>query len=389
MPRRPRTRAHVPIVAACVALAASACGPSTSNEAAAQPRVGCRDGQRLVVAPPARGSTYLGAFPFLGNTEDRVSAGRITGFERLSGRQLAWVYVSDNWLGAIRFPGQSVATIRATGAVPFIRLMPRSSFDQYRADPRYSMASIVRGRHDEALQEWARAAARVRGPLMVEFGTEVNGAWFPWNGRWNGGATTTRYGDPSWPDGPERFRDAYRHVVRLFRAAGARNVTWVFHVDSSPEPEARWNDARWYWPGEAFVDWIGLSAYGPQTDDEDLERFDDVLSRGYASATRLSRTRPIALLEFAIADDGGGGGGGGGGGRPTRDEAAWTRDAFDAIESGRYPRLRGVAWWHERWTNDDGSVSDLRIDSSPALLDAYRASVADPRYVSRVRTHCR
>lgn len=314
-----------------------------------------------------------------------MTAARIEGFERLSGRELAWVYVSDNWIDGIRFPARSVATIRSSGAVPFIRLMPRSTWDEYRVDPSYSMTSILRGRHDEALRAWARAAARVRGPLMVEFGTEVNGAWFPWNGRWNGGATTSRYGDPRWPDGPERFRDAYRHVVRLFRAEGAHNVTWVFHADSSPEPEADWNDMRWYWPGDAFVDWIGLSAYGPQQPGEELEPFDDVLAHGYAEASRLSPTTPLALLEFAIADDGETTGQSG-----ARDEAAWTRAAFAAIEAGRYPRLRGVAWWHERWTNDDGSVSDLRINSSATLLDAYRRSIADPaRYVSRVRTTCR
>jgi hypothetical protein len=272
--------------------------------------------------------------------------------------------------------------------------MPRSTWREHAVDPRYSMQSILSGRHDRALRAWARAAARVRGPLMLEFGTEVNGDWFPWNGRWNGGATTTRYGDARWPDGPERFRDAYRHVVRLFRAEGARNVTWVFHVDASPQPDpgepgGGWNAARWYWPGDAYVDWIGLSAYGPQDPSEELEPFDDVLARGYAETSRLSRTKPLALLEFAIADDGAGGAGGAGVAGVVRDEAAWTRDAFAAIESGRYPRLRGVAWWHERWTDDDGSVSDLRIDSSPAQLDAYRTSIADSRYVSRVRTTCR
>ena len=48
--------------------------------------------------------------------------------------------------------------------------------------------------------------------MLVEFGTEMNGFWFPWNGKWNGAGATTGYGDPALPDGPERFRDAYRHV---------------------------------------------------------------------------------------------------------------------------------------------------------------------------------
>ena len=29
---------------------------------------------------------------------------------------------------------------------------------------------------------WGRAAQTFGTPLIVEFGTEVNGSWFPWNG---------------------------------------------------------------------------------------------------------------------------------------------------------------------------------------------------------------
>ncbi len=337
---------------------------------------------RTIVAPPAGDGVLLGAFPFLGNSEDVVTAERITQFEGLAGRELAWVYASDTWFGGIRFPARSVATIRRTGSVPFLRLMPRSSWREGARDPRYSMQSILAGRHDAALRAWGRAAARSGGPLMVEFATEANGSWFPWSGAWNGGAVTTRYGDRRWPDGPERVRDAYRHVVDVVRGAGARNVTWVLHLDAGSDPAAAWNAPRWYWPGDRYVDWIGLSAYGSQSRDEAVRPLEDVLAPGYRAVSRLSSTRPIALLEFAVADDARSPQDGG------RDEAAWTSAAFDAIESGRYPRLRGVAWWHERWTEDDGSVVDLRVDSSPALLDAFRARVANARYVSRARTRC-
>ena len=35
---------------------------------------------------------------------------------------------------------------------------------------------------------------------------------------------------PNFPDGPERFRDAYRHIIDLFRKEGVKNITWCFHV---------------------------------------------------------------------------------------------------------------------------------------------------------------
>ena len=43
-------------------------------------------------------------------------------------------------------------------------------------------------------------------------------------------AKTNGYGDPYFPDGPERFRDAYRHIIDLFRKEDVKNITWCFHV---------------------------------------------------------------------------------------------------------------------------------------------------------------
>lgn len=376
----PRTRfTRTPATLALVALALAACG----DAGAGQPRTkqmqpaGCAPGQRLVVAAPPDGRSYLGAFPFLGNTEDQVSRMRIASFEQTAGHELAWTYFSDNWGDGIRFPAAAVRTIRASGSTPFIRMMPRSDFDEGQRDERWSTGSIATGRHDVALRAWMRRAARVDGPMLVEFGAEANGDWFPWNGRWNGGGERTRYGDPRWPDGPERFRDAFRRVVRLSREAGASNVTWVFHVDATPDPDVWWNQARWYWPGDRWVDWLGLSAYGSQSPNEPVEPIDSQLDRGYRDVAALSRRAPIALLETGVSA------------APGRDTGSWTRDAFATIASGRYPRLRGVAWWHERWTSDDGSVSDLRIDSTAAQLRAYRSATAGGRYVTQLRTACR
>jgi beta-mannanase len=90
----------------------------------------------------------------------------------------------------------------------------------------------------------------------------VNGDWFPWNGRWNGAGRTDGYANPDLPDGPERFRDAYRHIVDICRNKGGNNLTWFFHVDVGAWPKQPWN-TRFanYYPGDAYVDWIGISDY--------------------------------------------------------------------------------------------------------------------------------
>jgi hypothetical protein len=314
-----------------------------------------------VVSPPA--GIYHAAFPDFGGSEDIVSASRIRDFEALAGKRIAWAYFSNNWIDGITFPAEAVKSVRDTGSVPFIRMMPRSSFAETGPDPVYNLDRITRGDFDPALAAWAQAARATGTPLMVEFGTEVNGDWFPWNGRWYGGAA-----------GPEKFRNAYRHIVDLFRREDARNVTWVFHVDASRSPDAAWNTMAAYYPGDDYIDWLGISVYGAQEPNEDWISFADRLDPAYAELVAFQPSKPIAVLEFGVTD-----------GVAGHDKAAWISDAFAAVTSGRYPRIKAMSYWHESFDNDDGTRSTLRIDSSDPALQAYRAGVASPSFVSEAQ----
>jgi hypothetical protein len=252
---------------------------------------------------PASPDIYLAAFPFFGNEEDVVTAERITEFEALAGRPITWAYFSDNWIGGISFPSANVQTIIAAGRVPFIRMMMRSTFDGP-PDPVYSLQDILDGDYDAQLSQWATDAKNCGSPLLVEFGTEVNGEWFPWNGRWNGGGSTVGYGDPALADGPERFRDAFRHIRTLCDDAGAANITWFYHVNYDSWPEESWNDMAAYYPGDDWVDWIGISVYGPQTPMEQYQNFVDLMDAAYPDLEAISATKPLAILEIGIAEAG-------------------------------------------------------------------------------------
>ena len=40
-------------------------------------------------------------------------------------------------------------------------------------------------------------------------------------------------------------------------------------------------------------------------------------------------------------------------------------------------------YWHERWQNEDTSYSNLRVNSSPESLQAYRQCIAHPYWIDR------
>ena len=353
------------------AVAASSCALAlfAASAGAAEPSV---------LLPPPPGGIYHAANAGFGGTEDHVSAGRIRGFEREVRKPIGWAYFSDNWTHGVDFPARQVSAIRAAGRVPFIRMEPRSSFRAGGPDRRYAMQSLIDGAWDtprqgsQGLTEWCRRAAAVDGPLLVEFGTEVNGSWFPWNGRWNGGATRDGYGDPELADGPERFRDAYRHVVETCRSAGALNITWFFHVDVEGSPAADWNAPAAYYPGDGYVDWIGVSAYGSLHPSYPWQSFRERYGRAREEIRALG-PKPVALLETGVREDPS---------RPGR-KARWTKRMLHDVRT-RFPEIRAVSWWNERY-RDDGATIDLRVDSSASALRAYRRGVSARAFTSELR----
>lgn len=329
--------------------------------------------QSHVQLVPLADGVYHGAFPDFGPSEDEVTSERINAFVDLIGKDIAWGYFSDNWFDGITFPATEVATLRQHGITPFIRLMPRSQFQNSGQDPVYTLDAIREGTFDTALREWARQARSTDTPLLVEFGTEMNGNWFTWAGLYNGGDSTTSYGDPEHADGPERFIDAYRHIVDLFRSEGAHNITWFFHINLESAPDAAWNQPAAYYPGDAYVDWIGISVYGAQRTGDPWISFQERMDTHYDRIANIAPHTPIAILEFGVDE------------RPGESKADWINDALTTILEGRYPRIKAISYWHSTWTNTDTSLSRLRLDSSEESLRAYRELITSPSFSTTPR----
>lgn len=306
------------------------------------------------------------AFPDFGPTEDVVSVDRVREFEQLVGKEIAWAYFSDNWFDGIAFPQEEVDAIRRAGSVPFIRIMPRSNFYK-QSDPVYSFTALVEGEYDSDLRNWMRDAALVPGPLLVEFGTEMNGNWFPWSGYALGGRSTAEYGDPTLHDGPELFVDAYRHLVDIAREEGADNLVWFLHYNLLPAPIRPWNSYAAYYPGDEYVDWIGISVYGAQLPDSTATPASTLFLRHYDVLRAAAPQKPLAVLEFGSHGD------------ATADD--WMHDFFDTVEDSRYD-VSAIALWHSNWVNRDGTKSHLRIDADSDALRVYRERVGTSRYTT-------
>ena len=50
--------------------------------------------------------------------------------------------------------------------------------------------------------------------------------------------------------------------------------------------------------------------------------------------------------------------------------------------SGRWPRIKALSYWHERFRNADGTVSNLHVNSDKKTLKGYRRAIANPIFTS-------
>ena len=319
------------------------------------------------LALPHPGELWHGVYPGgPSGEEDDITPERLASYEALAGKRAAWVFFSDNWYRDHAFPATTAEWVRAAGSIPYVRMMLRSSPEQYRPETTYAPERIIGGAFDEDLRAWFRAAADFATPLIVEYGTEMNGEWFGWNGRWHGGGETAGYGDPALPDGPERFRDAYRHIIDLSRQEGARNITWVFHANDVDAPAEPWNSLENYYPGDDWIDWLAVSAYGVLTPmDLEWTEFRDKLDAAYPRLAALAPDKPIIVAEFGVARS------------PYGEQAAWAERALTDLLAQRWPRIVGFSWWNEAWQNDDDRAHDttMRLEDNPALAAAFERLV--------------
>lgn len=326
--------------------------------------------------PPPQNKIYFGAFPDFSGPEDNVSKKRINDFEKLIDKKIAWAMFSDNWYNGIVYPKKKIHLISDSGATPYVRMMPRSDEIQGHLEEKFSMQNIIDGKFDTELIAWARATKKDNIPLLIDFGVEANGDWFSWGGNFNGGSVPDTYGDVNYPDGPERYRDAYRHIIDIFRVEEVTHVTWFYHYNYASFPNVQWNQPKYYYPGDDYIDWIGFSLYGAQTLDEEWEGLDFSiqLKEFFDSFKALDTKKPIALLEFGVTDY-----------HKQGSKSIWLEDAFKTILDNPYVKFDAINIWHEDWQNEDETYTRLRVDSSNKTLKTFKKLIDNDRFISELK----
>lgn len=229
------------------------------------------------------------------------------------------------------------ATVRANwdlGVLSNIALEPNKAHD---------VADIIAGKDDDYIGRYASEIRVLNLPVAISFGHEMNGDWRPW------GSTHIT---------PGQFVAAWRHIHDVFVQNGATSVIWVWSpnatgIISPPNP------LKNYWPGDAYVDWLGVIGYFGQAQRSTFSAlFDDTFSE-----IRTFTRKPFLISETAAG--------------PGSQKAAQITSLFTAV--AKRSDVIGFNWFNY-YKAGQKDETNWQVDSSQSALAAFRTGSAGPRF---------
>lgn len=207
------------------------------------------------------------------------------------------------------------------------------------SQPDFQSSDIAGGAYDAYITDWARSLAAWGKPVLLRYGHEMNGNWYPWADRVNGNT-----------DGS--YVAAYKHVHDIFASVGASKVSWVWN----PNVPANVPMSVVY-PGPGYVDVTALDGYnwGTSQSWSNWQSPEQLFGSGIGEVRALAPGKPILIGEVASAEAGG-------------SKAQWNTQLIRYLSA--QPDVTGFLWF------DMNKEVDWRINSSPASLSALASALA-------------
>lgn len=280
--------------------------------------------------------------PALGNDNEYL----VDEYEQMIEGDVKFVLLFKAWGDLDReFPSDMVRTLSRKNITPIITWEPwkRDFKNSSLPQPEFSLQSIMNGKHDGYIRDWARKSKQSDAQIILRFAHEQSTfpgtkSWYPWQGE------------------PFDYASAYKHIVKIFREEQAYNVKFMWSPINLGV-----DYVDWYYPGDSFVDYIGLSVLNHGVNiGEVWERWKDcneIFLPQYTYAQRFHV--PIIVSELGSSEIGG-------------DKTKWISSCLSKIS-----KAKGVFGVINVQISSDPTYNnvDWRINSSEAVLGVYKKSL--------------
>ena len=196
------------------------------------------------------------------------------------------------------------------------------------------MYAILDGQYDEYLTEYARRLKAFGHPVLMRLNNEMNGDWCWYSAYYSGKDT-------------DIYKAVWKYIHTLFADTGADNVVWVWNPHDVSRPDFKWNNYLMYYPGDEYVDIIGLTGYNTGTyfEGESWRSFSDIYPPLYAEYS-ASFAKPFMITEFGSNSVGG-------------SKQAWIESMFDQIR--QFPNIKAAIWWSGTDYDQQGNAGRIYV----------------------------
>ncbi len=284
---------------------------------------------------------------FLGVFREGAPAnmGHINNFVRDTGFKPSVIMWYQDWNQ--NFPRQAAMNAINYGAVPHIVWEPW----YWSNHSKIKLQDIIDGKWDNYIRTWAQEVRSFGHPIFLRVAHEFNIEGYPW--------CLVNSGKD-----PKVYIKAYRHIVDIFKKEKADNAIWVWCFMNYSFPKDAWNDWVAAYPGDKYVDWIGIDGYnwGSTKSWSNWEEFKHLFRDQARLCKKLWPTKPVMVAEFASAEKGG-------------DKAEWIKQIPDFLKTSMRD-IDMIIWFDIR------KEADWRIKSNKKSAAAFKQIVQDPIFSS-------
>lgn len=215
---------------------------------------------------------------------------------------------------------------------------------------------LYRGLKDDKIREIAQAAKQFGHPFLFRINNEMNSDWTSYSGVVN-------------MSDPELFKANWRRIYRIFQEEGVDNCIWIFNPNDRNAPPCRWNDGLAYYPGNEYVQLLGVTGYNNGTYytnwGEQWREFDQIYNHVQWQYEPFFSDFPWIITEFASSSVGG-------------DKVKWIENMFQHI--GNYPNIKIAVWFSYADYDGDPDMGapvarPYWLDETPETLAAFAEGV--------------
>ncbi|WP_281888247.1 stalk domain-containing protein [Paenibacillus sp. YYML68] len=245
------------------------------------------------------------------------------------------------------FPKQYVTRAKQVGAALQVGWEPMEGLDAV---------------SESTVRAWAKEAKAAGIPIFLRYASEMNGNWIPW------------HGDPA------KYISNWRMVHDIMEQE-APNVAMVWSPSDVPTYAM---DA--YYPGDAYVDWVGVSLYSEPYENGDpkqgnmqatspVERL-DYLYRNY------SDRKPIMISETAVSHYAN---------IPQEsftEYGAMNLERLYGIMPYKYPRLKSITYFNVNLEMKESKNNYLLRDNE-TMMSLYKKLIAQPYFITKVENNAK